>query len=244
LGAGLRGNGASKQIYEKNPLSKSAEFTQNNVAPHVETIRATYTTPNVRLAQIEMIELFVFRKTAGSSIGNVEVKIDSSIRGRLATIIFRDNTVGEFNSQDFSKTLLLESGEIITITTEDDSTGGQINYSINVGITEFDLFWLFNSKLKELDQSLILTLLICLSGNSSNQLQKIKFGRLRFLITMEKTLKSITKWFILNTNSTKMNLIKFHWLRDPDWKNSQQLIFKRSKPIDERFYFQTSLSPD
>lgn len=137
---GIKGNGASKQIYEKNAISESAEFTQNNVAPHGDTLRATYTVPNTKLAEIQMIELFVFRRSAGSSIGNVEIKVDSSIRGRLATIIFRDNTVGAVSSQNFGKSLLLETGEIITISTEDDSTGGTLNYSINVGITEFDEF--------------------------------------------------------------------------------------------------------
>ena len=136
----LQSISVSKEIFDRNPTSQNAQFVQNNVAPHGDTLRATYTTPALKLAEIQLIEAFVFRKQVAGTVDNVIVKIKSSISGRLATIIFRKNVVGDVFSTNFSRNLILEAGEIITIETEDDSTGGQINYAINVAITEFDLF--------------------------------------------------------------------------------------------------------
>ena len=136
---GIQGNSASKQIFERNPLSKKVEFTQNNVGPHGSTIRATYTVPSNKLAQIGLITGLLFRKQVASALDNVIVKFEASIAGRLLTFMFRQNAVGDQVQESISRNKLLESGEIIEIETEDDSTGGQINYALNVAITEFDL---------------------------------------------------------------------------------------------------------
>jgi len=86
-----------------------------------------------------LITGFLFRKTAASAADIVTVKITSSIGGRLLTLQFKDNTVGFILQQNFSKNKLLEPGEEVEIESEDDSTGGAINYMFNVAITEFEL---------------------------------------------------------------------------------------------------------
>ncbi len=135
----IQGNAASRQIFERNPESKKAEFVQNNVAPHGSTVRATYTVPANKQAQIDLITGFLFRRSAAAPEDTVTVKITASIGGRLLTLQFKDNTVGFTIKESFSRNKLLEPGESVEIETEDDSTGGAINYMLNAAITEFDL---------------------------------------------------------------------------------------------------------
>lgn len=135
----IQGSSASRQVFERNLLSKKAEFTQNGVGPHGSTIRATYTVPSDKLAEIGLITGLLFRKQVASALDNVIVKFEASIAGRLLTFMFRQNAVADQVQESIARNKLLESGEIIEIETEDDSTGGQINYALNVAITEFDL---------------------------------------------------------------------------------------------------------
>lgn len=124
-------------FFARNPSSEEAQFSQNNVAPHGDTLRATYTVPASRLAKIGFIQGFIFRRTVAGVIDNVEVVYQSDIRGTLEMIKFRNNTLGATqrvsDSGDF-----LESGEAITINTEDDSTGGAMDYDLIMSVTEFD----------------------------------------------------------------------------------------------------------
>jgi len=137
--APVQGTTGSRNILDRNPVSKNVDFIANNLAPHGSTVRGTYTTPANKLAQVDLITGFIFRKTAASAVDIVTVKIQASIAGRLLTLQFRDNTVGFVIQQAFSKNKLLEPGEQIEIESEDDSTDGRNNYMFNVAITEFDL---------------------------------------------------------------------------------------------------------
>lgn len=127
----------SVPLFVREPTSQQAAFQQNNVSPHGDTLRSTYTVPSGKLALIGFISAFVFRRKVDSSVGNVEVIIDSSVRGNLAKINMRDNTLGAIQRLtqpgDF-----LESGEAITINTEDDGTDGKIDYRIMTSATEFE----------------------------------------------------------------------------------------------------------
>ena len=116
----------SVPFFVREPTSQQCAFQGNNVAPHGATLRATYTTPAGKLAKIGFITSFVFRRQNGTGDGNAEVDIDSSIRGRFVKMNFRSPTLGD-SQRSNSVGDFLESGEAITITTEDDSTGSLSN---------------------------------------------------------------------------------------------------------------------
>ena len=107
--APVQGTTGSRNILDRNPVSKNVDFIANNVGPHGSTIRGTYTTPANKLAQVDLITGFIIRRTADSAVDFVTVKITASIAGRLLTLQFKDNTVGFiinctkiFNSPSFS----------------------------------------------------------------------------------------------------------------------------------------------
>jgi len=127
----------SVPFFVREPTSEEAAFSGNNVAPHGDTLRSTYTVPTGKLAKVSDVSAFIFRRTVDSGVGNVEVIIASSVRGNMALIKMRDNTLGA-NQRLSQNGDFLESGEAITINTEDDGTDGRIDYRVMVSATEFE----------------------------------------------------------------------------------------------------------
>lgn len=128
--------------YDRNPLSVFKSFNLAAVAPHVNTVRWTYTVPAGRKAMIESVMIETFRDAvagaAGLFIGFIRYAVGGA--GGDAYVVARSNanTLGAESRINESQGGIMFAGDVLTGETVDGSTGGTVLYMVNAKITEFD----------------------------------------------------------------------------------------------------------
>lgn len=136
---GLSKSYARPQWFDRNPLPASIGFHASAVAPHGNTVRATYTVPASRKAWIASIFFNVVRLTVAAPAGEVILQAEAPTAGTSAAIIvLGSNGVGDRASDGFGQSITLLATQIVRVITQDTSTGGTCRYDEDVQITEYD----------------------------------------------------------------------------------------------------------
>jgi hypothetical protein len=122
--------------YQPNFLVSSQSYSAAAVAPHVATIRWTYTCPANRIAMVQSARCHVLRDgaTANPGIARATVNVTNAICD--ARII--DGTVNAYRSEIIGVSAMTTAGGTITGVTSDASTLGTCNLLCNANIIEFN----------------------------------------------------------------------------------------------------------
>lgn len=119
---------------------RKLQYVANNVAPHSETERARYTCPDNRFACIDAIMIYVSRNTTPSTGGVFVGKVQFMIGGTDAVLIAfahsRATTAGSYDKIHLPCKIWLRPGDAVRFTTADTSTGGTVDYDIEMIILE------------------------------------------------------------------------------------------------------------
>jgi len=143
LGFAPRGGAtARKEWYDRNPAVRFLQYSADGAAPHTDTERWNYTIPTGKKAFAEASELEIVRATAASAAGLVMCRVNYRPSGgipyRLLTLRMRTNGVGDARLIQLGHSVTLLAGDALYGYTADQSTGGTMDYTETVKITEFD----------------------------------------------------------------------------------------------------------
>ena len=133
---------ARPAYYDRNATSQTITYSAV-VAPHADTLRATYTTPAGKKAYVEAAAVYIRCETAptiaGRNVGVVRITDVSANLIDIARIDKLSKTVAS-NSYAVTSTTMptIYAGETMTIRTIDFSTGGSVDYVIGAKVTQFD----------------------------------------------------------------------------------------------------------
>jgi len=126
--------------YDRNPLNYQQAYNLST-GPHIANERLTYTCPKGRVAFVELIDIEMVRLTVAAPVGEVHTYVTltptTPSYGTIARAIMLTNGVADrVPKQVYGITLF--AGEIISIYTVDNGTGGTVRYSGTMKIVEFD----------------------------------------------------------------------------------------------------------
>jgi hypothetical protein len=137
------GQPARSAWYDRNPTTKVYNFYQTQ-GPHAITQNWAYTVPAGKKAIVELAQLKIKRSTTPSPMGAVYacIKVTPS-GGSIATVLYADllvgtAAIGDADSAQLQGTLALSTGDMIQAADVDSSTGGTVEYSETMKVTEFD----------------------------------------------------------------------------------------------------------
>jgi hypothetical protein len=128
---------ARQAYYDRTPASKTLFFNSNSVAPHSNTVRATYTTPTAKKAFITSGVFEMERSNVATTVG-VTTLSSTAAALTLVNLISIDNTLGSYRVASPSGGHILNAAEAVNIADADQSTGGAMDISEALGIVEFD----------------------------------------------------------------------------------------------------------
>lgn len=128
--------------YDRNATSQLIQYVAQ-VTPHVDTLRATYTTPAGKKAYVEAATVYIRCETAptvaGRNIGLVRVTDTLSNLIDIARIDKLANATQNASYSVTSTTMpTIYAGETMTLRTTDTSTGGLVDYVLGAKVTQFD----------------------------------------------------------------------------------------------------------
>ena len=132
---------ARPAYYDRNATAINQVYDAASVAPHLSTVRVTYTVASGKKALVESQSLFVGRYTAATVVAYLSATIyidsgaGSASQGR---VLNNSNTVYSSQSLLSMGNMTLYAGEIYKIETQDGSTGGTGWYTLGMKGTLFD----------------------------------------------------------------------------------------------------------
>lgn len=135
------------QYYDRNPVDRSIAYENTNIAPHVQTNRATRTIGANEQAILESIALKIRRNQVATAAGRCAALIQYTPSGGAAetfAIEFLPMNTATGAVGDASPPLVfyvgkvLNPGDVVSILTLDGSTGGSTDIYTKVSMTGFD----------------------------------------------------------------------------------------------------------
>lgn len=133
---------ARPAYYDRNPITTMVSINLAVVAPHVLTLRASYTVPANKKAWLDSVWLHIVRSNAAAPAGPAEIRCNETttvVGAQLATYVYHNNnTVGFDVTQNLANGGFLGTGDNIQVFTIDTSTGGSCDYDMAVKATQFD----------------------------------------------------------------------------------------------------------
>lgn len=128
--------------YDRSPLTIGLLYQDNGIPPHAQTQRVTYTAPANRKALLEASTTICLRLTAAAPVGLVRMSIAGTYDGATGAwqpaAIMLDNAVGALGGFSQSQQSILQPGNNVRGFTEDQSTGGTVQYIVTAKLTEYD----------------------------------------------------------------------------------------------------------
>jgi len=125
------------QWYDRNPVPNMIAYRANGVAPHTVTIRASYTVPAGKKAMVVFSSAMIMRATAATTVGRVHGNAGTPTAGTF-DCYHKNNTVDSMVTVQNAEMIVVGAGITLSITTEDLSTGGTMDYDLSVIYIEFD----------------------------------------------------------------------------------------------------------
>lgn len=131
---------ALRDILDRSPVNRNLYFLGEALAPHAATQRALYTVPANRRAVIVGTKLSIRRVTAAAPAVRPRILLHQTIPlavDNLLEVYTKSNAVGGEDKVEVYLYALLNPGDAVEIRTQDDSTGGTVDYLATVNIIEF-----------------------------------------------------------------------------------------------------------
>lgn len=132
--------GTKREWFDRNPIVADSNFSAT-IAPHVSTLRLSYTCPAGKKAFVQTAFVGMMRATVAAPVGEVDWLIqhyDGSQAAIVAMIQTFDNVVGNPHIERVSFNIYLTAGQAIRFYSSDTSTGGTVNYNGQLSVVEFD----------------------------------------------------------------------------------------------------------
>jgi len=127
--------------YDRNPGNQRQLYAVAGVAPHLETIRWTYTVPAAKKAWISAAFVAARRATAATTAGEVRARVVfAPSGGQYGSIIMArifGNVVNDQDKAAFGPGMMMQATDQLLGLTMDLSTGGTIDYEVTAVIVEF-----------------------------------------------------------------------------------------------------------
>ena len=125
---------ARPAYYDRNAAAVTVQYVGNNIAPHADTVRSTYTVASGRKVLIELGHTALTRQVAAAPVGLYYATTYIAAGGNTPRYIHnmsKDNTVqpADIVVQAYSAVTVYAS-ETVNVLTGDQSTGGQVNYVV------------------------------------------------------------------------------------------------------------------
>lgn len=138
----MRVNNASSgrpQYYDRNPLTVSVlGYFNAGLAPAGSTLRASYTVPSNRKANISAVSLSMIRQTVATTplLAGAGIQRTTDVGDFSANLY--NNVVGATDEARSGINLFGFAGNVYNLNTFDNSTGGTIQFDLQAWIYEFD----------------------------------------------------------------------------------------------------------
>lgn len=127
--------------YDRNPLDVNLDYDQI-LAPHITTVRWTYTVPTKRKTYIELLTLFLQRETVTTGAHLNEAEILFTPLNGTATFLPKayliTNTVGDYRQIEIGQSILALAGDQIQFATQGTDDDGLVRFAGCMKATEFD----------------------------------------------------------------------------------------------------------
>ena len=132
---------ARPAYYDRNATSSFVSYS-GDVAPHGDTLRATFTTAAGKKAYIETGVVYI-RQSSGASVINRSLAVLRIVSGTDTNDVARIDSLSSATTSTSRTDKLagqptIYAGETLTIRTLDLSTGGTLDFNIGAKITSFD----------------------------------------------------------------------------------------------------------
>lgn len=128
-------------FYDRNPLTKTNDFSAAAQAPTADTQEWIYTVPSSRKALITALVHYISRTTVAAPVGTITSRLLITTGAgtiQLGQISFIDNAVDVPHSVVSGGGAVLVAAEQVSYHYADTSTGGTVAVSGNSVVTEFD----------------------------------------------------------------------------------------------------------
>jgi len=123
--------------YDRNPNMTYQYYHGTGVAPHSVVARWSYTVPTGKKAFIESLLIMIQRTAVATSAGRFRGDIAATYPAFMKVYNY-GNVVGSGESRNQGYTGCLPSGFAVSAITEDLSTGGTVDYWLDMVFCEFD----------------------------------------------------------------------------------------------------------
>jgi hypothetical protein len=124
--------------YDRNPTVPSITADTAALAPAGATARTTYTVPTARKFKLDALWLMMHRVTVGAPVGQYAVSV--TITGLLFVhkVTSLNNAVDAISELNLNATLDILAAGTLSVTTQDASTGGTVDYHGYLNGIEYD----------------------------------------------------------------------------------------------------------
>lgn len=132
------------EFYDRNSLHVNDDFAANNLAPHSETVRDSYTVPSGKKMFLEAVYVYIFIADAASIPGTKFTAISITPNGETRYTLYRallsdsENAGGNKDQWTVGGSAMLFPGDAVEIRTLDSGTDGQLDVVASWKGTEFD----------------------------------------------------------------------------------------------------------
>lgn len=124
--------------YQPNFVPQNKNFASAAVAPAGVTVRATYTVPANRRGIITAANIMLMRDGAPGVAGLAQIWIDVNSGARVPYVVDKTAAIGLCQHAAIGKNTTLIAGDVVNVTTFDNSTGGTYLFAGGFTIDEFD----------------------------------------------------------------------------------------------------------
>ncbi|MEN4013993.1 MAG: hypothetical protein ROW48_18330 [Bellilinea sp.] len=135
-------SGFRNNPFDRNPNARMLTLATGAIAPHTDTQRILYNVPTGKRMLVSAIYVEMLRDTVATTPGvyMVYVVIDNLFGGgEVLRVRSRGNTVGDTARHSIACQLLLNPLDNIQIWTRDGSTGGLVDYVVDITTLEYDI---------------------------------------------------------------------------------------------------------
>ena len=133
---------ARPAYYDRNSSSGSLGYASGGVPPHADTVRGTATIAAGKKAFIDSTSLSSTRQAAATTLAFGYIYASYTPSGGGANVYLlapqQNNTVGWVVNPILGGSIVLNTGDAVSIGTYDGSTGGTISYYMYIRYMTFD----------------------------------------------------------------------------------------------------------
>lgn len=128
--------------HDRTPVAKASNYGADGIGPHGTTVRSTYTVPSGKKALLMGAQVNAYRATAAAPVGKVMAKlvVSPAVGGGTNPVLRSSagNAVGELFGDNIGEVGVFSAGDVASLTSEDASTGGTVDYRLSMNLSEFD----------------------------------------------------------------------------------------------------------